>query len=219
MSLINGLSGLGGGLNAFAGNAALEAITPPRAPLLNSLPPDAPVTEAASTPNVPPVAAQPDGAAGHKPGETVDPATLARAHQVYTGLVQRGMDPASAIGFAANAVQESAANPQTGAGDAGASHGLLQWRGDRLNNYVQMFGHAPEQGNLNEQLNYIMHEVSGPEANAWKTIQATPPDPASRAAAVSQYFERPKDTAAEIARRGWIAGQLAQGFTQIKSGG
>lgn len=147
-------------------------------------------------------------------GNALDADTIGRAHEVYRGLTERGMDPATAIGFAANAVQESRANPNTNPGDMGASHGLLQWRGDRLARYVQMFGHAPEKGDLNEQLDYIIHEATGPEAGAWKAIQSAPRDPASQAAAVSQYFERPKDTAAEIQRRASIAERLATHFAQ-----
>jgi hypothetical protein len=145
----------------------------------------------------------------------VDDDTAARAKLVVEGLVARGMKPADAIGFAANAVQESAANPNTGAGDMGASHGLLQWRGDRLNGFVQKFGHAPEHGNLDEQLDFIVHELAGPEAGAWQKIQAAPDDPMARAAAISQHYERPRDTANEIARRSWIANQLASRFGVI----
>lgn len=214
MSLMNGITSLGSGLNAFAGRAATDLTAPvTRAPLLET---PAPEPMAAA---VPPASAAPPTADTATHGNALDSATIDRAHAVYQGLVDRGMDPSTAVGFAANAVQESRADPTTGAGDMGASHGLLQWRGDRLDNYVRKFGHAPEHGDLNEQLDFIMHEVGGPEANAWKTIQAAPLDPVSRAAAVSQYFERPKDTAAEIARRGWIAGQLAQNFAQIGKGG
>jgi hypothetical protein len=151
-------------------------------------------------------------------GNALDPATLARAHQVYLGLTQRGMDPSTALGFTANAIQESRADPGTGAGDMGASHGLLQWRGDRLAAYVAKFGHPPEKGDLSEQLDFVLHELGGSESGAAKAIQAAADDPASRAGAVSKFYERPKDTAAEIARRGYIAKALAGYFAQIAAG-
>jgi hypothetical protein len=212
MSLMNGLASFGSSLNAFAGDVAKDEEARARPSLLNGAAP--PEQKLAPPPtSAPSPLTSASDSAGH--GNALDPATVSRAHQVYLGLVDRGMDPTTAIGFAANAVQESRADPGTNPGDMGASHGLLQWRGDRLANYVAKFGHAPEQGNLNEQLDYIMHEVSGPEAGAWKAIQASAADPASRAGAVSQYFERPKDTAAEIARRGYIANQLAGHFARV----
>lgn len=152
-------------------------------------------------------------------GNALDPGTTVRAHRVYQGLVERGMDPATALGFAANAVQESRANHATNPGDMGASHGLLQWRGDRLARYVSLHGHAPEKGDLNEQLDYIIHEVKGPEARAWQAIQSAPQNPAARAAAVSEFYERPKDTLAEIRRRASIANQLAARFSGTAQGG
>jgi hypothetical protein len=219
VSLLNGIGALGSGLTSFAGAAIkdeADKAESARASLLNAAPPAAPVAPPPSPGSAPPVTAPASDSAAH--GNALDQATIDRARAVYDGLVQRGMDPETATGFAANAVQESRAMPNTGAGDMGASHGLMQWRADRLDNYVKMFGHAPEKGNLDEQLNFIMAEVNGPEAKAWQNIQAAANDPAAKAAAVSQHFERPKDTLAEIARRGFIANQLAGHFAQTGAG-
>jgi hypothetical protein len=199
----------GGALNTYATKTLADLPNVYQGPLLNR-----PVAPEAPTEPTPPAIVQPEPTVGRNSG-SVDDATAARAKLVVEGLVARGMKPADAIGFAANAVKESGANPQTGAGDAGASHGLLQWNGDRLAGYVQKFGHAPEHGTLDENLDFIMHELSGPEASAWKMIQAAPDDPMARAAAISQHYERPKDTANEIARRSWIANQLASRFGVI----
>lgn len=197
MSILNGLSSFGGKVSDLGNEAAQDTLTAPlRRPLM-------------STPA--PEVAKPMG----DMGKPLDSSVVGRAHQVYQGLVARGMDPITAVGFAANAVQESGANPNVGAGDSGASHGLMQWRGDRLTNYVSMFGHTPEKGTLDEQLNYLVHEISGPQASAWKAIQAAPQDAAARAAAISQYFERPADTRGEIQRRSLIANQLAAHFADI----
>lgn len=219
MSILNGL---GAGLTSFGADLGkdAEAEDARRASLINAAPPAA-VAAAA------PVAPPPNPLAGPRVaatdtdthGNKLDPATLARAHDVYQGLMARGMDPATAIGFTANAVRESRADPGTGAGDMGASHGLLQWRGDRLAAYVAKFGHPPEKGDLNEQLDFVLHELGGSEAGAAKAIASTPADPAARAAAVSQFFERPKDTQAEIARRGYIANALAGHFAQLAPAG
>jgi hypothetical protein len=210
MSLMSGIGAGIGSLGTYAGKAMTDLALEDRTPLLSR--PAAPVVATEPTPAAPAAALEPT--AGSNSG-SVDDATAARAKLVVEGLVARGMKPADAIGFAANAVKESGANPQTGAGDAGASHGLLQWNGDRLAGYVQKFGHAPEHGTLDENLDFIMHELSGPEASAWKMIQAAPDDPMARAAAISQHYERPKDTANEIARRSLIANQLASRFGVI----
>lgn len=213
MSLLNGISSAGAGLSSYGADVIKEEADKQlnAASLLNNTSPPAPATAPAAPPA--PAVAPPAAGSGH--GAPLDPTTIDRAHQVYLGLVDRGMDPTTAIGFAANAVQESNANPATKAGDMGAAHGLMMWRDARLDNYVQQNGHTPEQGNLSEQLDYIMHEVGGPEAKAWQSIQASAQDPAARAAAISQFYERPKDTAAEIARRGAIANQLAGHFSQM----
>lgn len=217
VSLLNGLGAFSSGLTTFAG-AALKDEANKSASLLNAAPaPVAPVVAPVSPQSAPVASAPVSDSAGH--GNALDAATIDRAKAVYDGLVQRGMDPETATGFAANAVQESRAMPNTNPGDMGASHGLMQWRADRLDNYIKQFGHAPEQGNLNEQLNFIMSELNGPEAKGWQNIQAAAQDPAAKAAAVSQFFERPKDTLAEIARRGFIANQLAGHFAQLGTAG
>src|SRR5690242_5502251 len=99
MSLINGLSGLGTGLASFAGDTADALATKaPPVPLLSSGSPATPTPDALTPPAGP-------------TGKPLDPDTIARAHQVYLGLTSRGMDPATAIGFTANIVQESGARP------------------------------------------------------------------------------------------------------------
>lgn len=214
MALLDGISSLGSGLSALAGQQANDlAEQQTKKPLLNDVP-SAPETPAKLTPTYADLNASITSGTNH--GNALDAATLDRAHQVYLGLTARGMDPNTAVGFAANAVQESRANPATGAGDMGASHGLMQWRDDRYANYVAKYGNSMK---LDDQLDHILSEVSGPEAKAWQAIQSAPNDPAAKAAAVSQFYERPKDTAAEIERRSYIANQLAGHFAQRNNGG
>lgn len=211
MSLLNGITALGPALTSFAGNLAKDEELNQRIPLLErGVPREAPAPDPAKP--GPYTGPSSDSATR---GNALDPETISRAHQVYLGLVQRGMDPETAIGFAANAVQESRANPATDAGDMGASHGLMQWRDDRYAGFQSKFGNST---NLDDHLDYVMHEISGPEAKAWQAIQAAAQDPASKAVAVSQFYERPKDTAAEIVRRGFIANQLAGHFSRLALG-
>lgn len=221
MSLINGIAALGSGFKAAGTDIAKdEEDKAVRQSLLNNAPPPTAPVATAPTPATPalPTPLPDTGESPPGMGNKLDAKTIERAHQVYTGLTDRGMDQNTAIAFAANAVQESRANPGTAAGDMGASHGLLQWRGDRLANYIAKFGHPPEQGNLDEQLDFVVHELGSTEAGAYKRIQAAAADPAARAGAVSAYYERPKDTQAEIARRGYIANQLVNHFAQLVTG-
>ena len=161
---------------------------------------------------------------GGAAGNALDTGTVGRAKLVYDGLVARGMDHNTALGFAANAVQESRADPHSPPGDGGAAHGLFMWRdtadgGRRYTDYVNKYGHAPEQGTLDEQLDYTMHELKGSERRAWRNIlQRSGNSPGERAAAISTYYERPKDTAAEESRRRDIASRLANLFTSGWSG-
>ena len=69
------------------------------------------------------------------------------------------------------------------------------------------YGHAPEQGTLDEQLDYTMYELRGSEAGVEQHPQGRD-FPGEKAAAVSTFFERPKDTPmrnpdAGASPRGW----------------
>jgi hypothetical protein len=63
----------------------------------------------------------------------VDPqtASLDRATAVYQGMRDRGMDHPTSLGWAANAMVESAANPSGPRSSTGAA-GTFQWLGPRL---------------------------------------------------------------------------------------
>ena len=208
MSIINGLSTIAPAIGQIAKGLAQDTENENRLAERASLINRAPVVAAPDAVKPPPSPFVPT-ADSEAHGNALDAATVGRAHDVYQGLVARGLDPATAIGFAANAVLESRANPATGAGDMGASHGLMQWRGPRYEGFVGKFGDST---NLDDHLDYIMHEINGPEAKAWQAIQTAANDPAAKAAAVSQFFERPKNTVAEIARRSSIAQRLASQF-------
>jgi Phage tail lysozyme len=158
-------------------------------------------------------AAAPPGGGGTTSGTaaapgTIEPDAVSRANAVRDGLMKRGLDYDTATAFAANALHESSANPNTGAGDAGASHGLFQWRGDRAAAYQQAYGHSPDNAPLDEQLDFVMRELKGSESLARDRItQAQGPE--GKAAQVSEAYLRPKDVAAEMARRSATAKQLA----------
>jgi len=141
----------------------------------------------------------------------VDNQTVARARTFRDKLLAAnipGMTPNIAAGFAGNSIQESNANPNGPAGDNGAAHGLLMWRDERLANFKNLFGHLPEQGTMDEAVAFTKWELQNTEADAWQKIRATGGSPAEAGAAVSTFFERPKDTVAEEQRRAALAQQV-----------
>ena len=146
---------------------------------------------------------------GTAPRAPIGADSSARAASVRDGLIARGLDKDTATAFAANALHESDANPQTGPGDGGAAHGLFMWRDDRLKAFQDTHGGLlPEQTSLDTQLDFAMSELRGSEAPAMAGIEQAN-GPAGKAAAVSTLYLRPKDTVAEEQRRGATATQLA----------
>lgn len=132
----------------------------------------------------------------------------ARALAVRDGLMRRGMDLQTATAFAANALHESSANPNTGPGDGGASRGLFMWQGPRREAYVKKYGHEPDNAPLDEQLDFVMYELGTSETLAQRRIAAGE-SPEEKAQIVSQAYLRPKDTEPEKQRRAATAKQLA----------
>ena len=138
---------------------------------------------------------------------TIEPTALASATAVRDGLIKRGMDPVTATAFAANKLHESGATLDSGPGDGGASQGNFMWNGDRNTEYQQLYGHTPQGAPLDEQLDFVMHELNGKESNARDAInEAQGVD--GKAAAISRYYLRPKDVVGETQRRAATALQL-----------
>lgn len=95
----------------------------------------------------------------------------------------------------------------------GVAHGLFMWRDSdggerRYLDYVARYGHAPEQGTFDEQLDDTMVELRGSEGRAWSSIQRAGDSPGGKAAAVSRFYERQMDTEAEESRRWDVAPRL-----------
>src|SRR5579862_7392743 len=150
------------------------------------------------------------GGGGDSTTETAD--DLTRAAAVRDGLIKRGMQPDGATAFAANALHESKANPFTGAGDAGASHGIFQWNGDRLAAFKAANGGLlPEQTSLDKQLDFVVSELRGPESVALGRIMGAQ-GVADKAGQVSEAYLRPKDTVPEMQRRSATALRLANAW-------
>ena len=148
-------------------------------------------------------------------GQTIPDDTLDRAKQIIDGLEKRGLDPVTAAAFAANAIHESVAKPNN-TGDMGNAHGLMMWTDKDVNGqpgravkFRQAEGGNPEGAPLDKQLDFIVKELHGDESGAWAAIQSAQ-GVAAKTAAVSKYYERPKDVDPEQARRSATGLQLAQ---------
>lgn len=135
--------------------------------------------------------AVPQGAGGGPVSAFTMP-TSATASQIREGLIKRGMAPHIADGFVMNFQDESGLNPGA-VGDNGNAFGLAQLNGPRRIAYLEM---AKSKGidpmNVDLQLDHLMYELNGPEAAAWRKIQAAQSAGAAGAAIV-KYFERPAE--------------------------
>lgn len=120
------------------------------------------------------------------------------ASKIRQGLINRGMAPHIADAFVANAQDESGfdtasqeKNPLVKGSRGG--FGLFQWTGPRrvaLESYAAKQGKDPS--DMDIQLDFLMTELSGPEANAYKKISATTTKEEA-AASILNDFLRPAE--------------------------
>lgn len=139
------------------------------------------------------------GAVPNMPGEGGGGAVAAASMPTGTtpdyvreGLIKRGMAPHLADGFILNFGDESSFNTSA-VGDNGSSLGIAQWHGPRkaaLEVFAKETGRPVHDTDV--QLDHLMRELEGPEAAAWKKIQATT-TPGAAAAAIVNHFERPAE--------------------------
>lgn len=107
--------------------------------------------------------------------------------EIMHELIQRGYSPVQAAVLAGNMKQESSYDPNSYTASENA-HGLISWEGPRwpaLQSFAASQGKSPfDRGT---QLDFIGHEMSGPEAKAGNAFMAsTDLDSAARAA--KQYI-------------------------------
>lgn len=120
------------------------------------------------------------------------PASKIDHNWVVGGLTARGMPEHIAIGFAMNFKDESAFNPGV-IGDNGASLGLAQWYGPRkkaLETFAASRGMPATDPNV--QLDYLIHELGGPQSAAWQKIKNAK-TPQEAAMLILNEFERPAE--------------------------
>lgn len=91
---------------------------------------------------------------------------MVSAEFLYDGLLRRGFNPAQAAALVGNMQQESSFNPDAFNSKEGAT-GLIQWRKGRargLDSFAASEGRSPSDPNV--QLDYIVHEMTGPESKS-----------------------------------------------------
>lgn len=106
---------------------------------------------------------------------------------IVQGLIARGYSPVHAAALAGHALQESGGNPAAFNPKEDA-HGILQWRGDRwagLQALAKARGAAPDDPQV--QLDFIAHEMAGPEAKAGSIFRSAADLP-SASAALKKYI-------------------------------
>lgn len=109
------------------------------------------------------------------------------AQQILHGLLVRGFSQPQAAALAGNIQQESSFNPAAYNKSSNAQ-GLMQWRLDRatgLANYARDTGRSAQ--DVDTQLDYIVHEMQGPEAKNVKDF-LTAQDVQSANAALKKYI-------------------------------
>lgn len=121
------------------------------------------------------------------------------AATIKQGLVDRGLSPQVADAFVMNFQDESGLNPgineknPTVPGSRGG-YGLYQLTGPRRTAYEQFAGQrGVDPSDIDTQLDFMMAELNGPEASAYKAIQAAP-DTGTAAAAIVNNFLRPAES-------------------------
>jgi hypothetical protein len=122
-------------------------------------------------------------------------------------FVAMGWTPAQAAGIVANIQRESGGNEKA-VGDDGEAYGLGQWHRARQQAFASWAGHDIRQSTREEQLAFINYELrQGQEKKAGDLLE-TIKDAAIAGAAISRYYERPKDTNGEAQARALMADDL-----------
>lgn len=136
---------------------------------------------------------------------------------IVGALVDRGMTPEAAQGFAMNIADESAFNPNA-VGDNGNAFGLAQWNGPRK---AALLDFAAAKGvpasDPNVQLDYLMTELQGPESGAYSRI-ASAGTPQEAAVAVLNNFERPAEAHRARREASYAGGGMPAGSSDGQSG-
>jgi murein DD-endopeptidase MepM/ murein hydrolase activator NlpD len=117
--------------------------------------------------------------------------------QVAGALQQRGFTPEQAAGIVGNFKREAGPGLDPRINEGGAvgaprgqgGYGLAQWTGSRQNDLIRFAGGPQKAGDLNVQLDFLMHELKGPEKRAYDSLRRAR-TPQEAATAFERDYER-----------------------------
>ena len=128
-----------------------------------------------------------------------NPEQLRRGRQGRDILVGLGWSPAQAAGIMANLDRESRLN-EGAVGDSGQAYGVAQWHPDRRANIAAGMGRSVIGMSYEDQIRAVDYELRHTERAAGDALRRTT-TAAEAGAAVSRFYERPRDTEGEAAAR------------------
>lgn len=165
-----------------------------------------------------------DGVRTPRPGEPdqtpLEPGTKASIPKFGSGtgrqqamdyFTSKGWTKEQAAGIVANLETESELK-STAKGDSGLAYGIGQWHPDRQANFRRVFGHDIKNSTYAEQLAFVDWELKNTEKGAGKHLQQAQ-SAAAAGAAVSRYYERPRDVQGNERLRGGRAAGILAGYT------
>lgn len=132
------------------------------------------------------------------------------AEEVIASLQKQGWSKEQATGIAANLQRESSFNP-TAVGDKGQAYGLAQWHPERQADFAKLFGHPIQQSTVQEQLQFLTHELRAGKEQAAGVKLAQAGSAVEAAGVLSRHYERPADTEGEARIRSMMASRLGVG--------
>lgn len=140
------------------------------------------------------------------------------AAQTVAFFQKLGWSRENALGIAANLSRESGFSPRA-VGDGGQGVGVAQWHPDRQAAFKRWAGKDIRNASFAEQLAFIHYELTeGGEQFAGRKLRQAGTAGES-ATAVSRYYERPKDSAGEEAKRALLAEKFGATLTPEGTGG
>ncbi|MEN6587308.1 MAG: phage tail tip lysozyme, partial [Sulfuricella sp.] len=137
--------------------------------------------------------------------------TGSKEKAAFDYFTSQGWTKEQAAGIVSNIKAESKFNPSA-VGDSGKAYGIAQWHPDRQSEFKKTFGKDIRQSSFEDQLAFMHHELTaGKERGAGEKLrQARTANEAG--AAVSAYYERPRDRTGEMAKRGASAENILRGI-------
>lgn len=132
---------------------------------------------------------------------------LARATHAYTFFRAQKWSRPQALGIVGNLQAESGVDPNRAQSGGGPGYGIAQWERPRQADFKAWAGHDIRLSTMDEQLAFVQHELETTQRGAATALRASS-TPQAAAAAFCETFERPADTAGQMAHRADVAAAL-----------